>query len=545
VEKYLKQFAPFVALVVAAALVVIADPADQGSGSGSGSGDAEVAGRLATRDTPTTPTTAAPLPTDASAEGAGEGVDPFATTSSSGGSSFSSSGSSFSSGSSSSSSGSSFTSGGSTSGSTFTAPSVDTTPTTSAPSADVPSFASPDAPSAPASPGEPTQADFYLFESLASSAVCRSGGDPVTPLALSPAFKQSIFGAEPSFPDRASGLALNKADPEPERYLFRTHSLPANSAVSVTDTAAGNATRILSQRADWERMDGIAFTPGKSLLVGENVKVPTVGDPVATTAKSGLVYELNMTTGVPTVRPLLGAKAHKGMSFDHLGILYSVSATNPGYVYRFVPATANNYGAGTLSALWAGPSGESAWLPLPAADVQVDADAAARAAGATAFAEPQDAEVMIITSPTGAKRSQLFIAETGANRVVTVVLRGTDSTAFSSVYAAPGVNAPKDFAAPADLAIDVTYNLYIAERNGGGAVETSKTAGDDIWVAPANPASAIQSLALGRAASVTDCDAEPSGLHFDSTTSRLFLNLQHRGGDGRDLTMLITTSGGL
>ena len=41
-EKYLKQFAPFVALVVAAALVVIADPADQG--------EAEVAGRLATRD---------------------------------------------------------------------------------------------------------------------------------------------------------------------------------------------------------------------------------------------------------------------------------------------------------------------------------------------------------------------------------------------------------------------------------------------------------------------------------------------------------------
>lgn len=542
-EKYLKQFAPFVALVVAAALVVIADPADQGS--------PEVAGRLATRDTPTTPTTAAPLPTDASAS-AGEGVDPFASTSETTGSSFSSSstGSTFTSGGSSS---SSFSSGSSSTGSptggggatsTFTPSETTSTPTTS-PSTEVPTFASPDTPSSPSSPDDPTQAEFYLFEQLASSAACKSGGDPVTPLALAPAYKQSIFGAEPSFPDRAGGLALNKADPDPERFLFRTHSLPTNSAVSVTDIANGNATRILSQRSDWERMDAIAFTPGKSLLVGENVKVPTVGDPVATTAKSGLVYEINMTTGVPTVRPALGAKAHKGMSFDHLGILYSVSATNPGYVYRFVPASPNNYGAGVLSALWAGPSGESAWLPLAAADVAVDADAAARAAGATAFAEPQDAEVMIITSPSGAKRSQLFIAETGADRVVTVVLRGTDTTAFASVYAAPGVNAPDDFRAPAELGVDVTYNLYIAERNGGGQVETSKTAGDDIWVAPANPSSAIQALPLGRFASLTDCDAEPSGLHFDSTTSRLFLNLQHRGGDGRDMTMLITTSGGL
>jgi hypothetical protein len=107
------------------------------------------------------------------------------------------------------------------------------------------------------------------------------------------------------------------------------------------------------------------------------------------------------------------------------------------------------------------------------------------------------------------------------------------------------VNASKDFAAPAELAIDVTYNLYIAERNGGGAVETSKTSGDDIWVAPANPGSAIQALPLGRFASLTDCDAEPSGLLFDLTTSRLFFNLQHRGGDGRDMTMLITTSGGI
>jgi secreted PhoX family phosphatase len=365
---------------------------------------------------------------------------------------------------------------------------------------------------------------------------------------LAPAFKQSVLNSEPSFPDRAAGLALNKADPDSERYLFRTHSLASNAAVSVTDLANANATRILSQRADWERLDGIVFTPSKSLLVGENVRVAEKKDPggdAANPEKGGLVYEINMTTGVPTVRPALGAKAHKGMSFDHLGNLYSVSATNPGYVYRFVPTVAGNYSAGVLSALWAGPNGESQWLFLNQTLVRTDADEAARQAGATAFSDPEDAEVLIITSPTGAKRSQLFVAETGANRVITVVLRGSDNTAFSSVYVAPGVNAPKDFAAPSDIAIDVTYSLWISERNGGGAVETSKTAGDDIWVAPANPSSAIQALPIGRVASLTDCDAEPAGLHFDLTTSKLFLDLKHRGGDGRDMTMLITSSGGL
>jgi hypothetical protein len=410
----------------------------------------------------------------------------------------------------------------------FATPSADTSTPTTAPAAD-----------------NPTQAAFYLFESLSSSAVCKSGGDPAVPLSLAPAYKQQVFGSEPSFPDRAGGLALNKADPDPERYLFRTHSLPTNSAISVTDTANRNATRILSQRSDWERMDGIAFTPGKTLLVGENVKTAQSLDPTQPNAKAGLVYEVNITTGVATVRPALGSKAHKGMSFDHLGNLYSVSASTPGYVYRFVPASANNYAAGTMYALSVNASGESSWLFLNQALVQTDADEAARQAGATGFSDPQDAEVMIITNSTGAKRSQLFIAETGANRVFTVVLRGADTTAFASVYAARGVNASDDFAAPAELAVDVTYNLYIGERNGGGAVETSKTAGDDIWVAPANPSSAIQALPLGRFASLTDCDAEPSGLHFDSTTARLFFNLQHRGGDGRDLTMLITTSGGL
>ena len=543
-EKYLRQFAPFVALVVAAGLVVIADPAGDDDGASSASPPATVAGITASRTE--APADAATVPADAGAAAAE--AEPFAVPSAS------SSSSSFGGAVSVPSSSSSFSASSAPDASSFaTATPV---PTVTTPPSDpvTPAVEVPSSPTTAPSVESETGSDFYLFDQVKASAVCSAGGDAAKPLSLAAAFGQTIVASEPGFPDRATDLTLNKADPDPERFIYRTHSLITNSAVSVTDTANGNVSRILSQRGDWERLDGLVWTPGRTLLAGEGIRVQEPGrtDPVATTAKAGLVYEINPVTGAATVRPALGSKAHRGMSFDHLGNLYSVSATNPGFVYRFVPASANNYSAGVLSALWIGPNGESMWLALPAADVAIDADAAAKAAGATALLTPEDAETLIITSPSGAKRSQLFVAENGANRVLTVVLRTTvsgvvpvaDNTAYVSTYVAPGVNAPKEFKAPSSLMIDTTYNLYIAERNGGGGAAT-KTEGDDIWVAPANGLSAIQSLPVGRLASVTDCDASPSGLMFDLTGSKLYLNLTGRGGDGRDMTVLITTSGGV
>jgi secreted PhoX family phosphatase len=45
-----------------------------------------------------------------------------------------------------------------------------------------------------------------------------------------------------------------------------------------------------------------------------------------------------------------------------------------------------------------------------------------------------------------------------------------------------------------------------------------------------------------RFASLTDCEAEPTGIYFDLTSSRLFVNVQHRGGDKLDKTMAITAT---
>jgi uncharacterized protein len=562
-EKLLRQFAPFVALVVAAVLVVIANPADNG---GSSNGEAAVAGTAATRTTTPTASDAALSPAEVPTDGAADsGAEPFAP---SGASSVPSSFGGSSSGASSSSSFSTPSTGSSTP--SFAAPATETStaPPFTTPTVDAPV----DVPSTPAdvpTPDPGAVSDFYLFEPVKASAVCSAGGDAAKPLALAPSFEQAVIASEPSFPDRASGITFNKTDlVDPDRYLYRAHSLIANSSVSITDTK-DNSSRILSQRSDWERLDGIVWTQNRTLLVGENIRVqqnlPAVPEfPSGLTPKAGVVYEVNPVTGTSRPLPMLGSKAHKGMTFDHLGNLYSVSATAPGYAYRFVPVFSPtgvpDYTKGTLSALWIGPGGESSWLQLnttvgrPAESpysntlAMTDSDEAARMAGATALLSPEDVEMLIVTASSGARRSQLFIAETGANRVLTAVLRtlsatAPDNGAYVSTYVAPGVNAPKDFAAPSDLVLDTTFNLYIAERNGGG-VDTSKSAGDDIWVAPANSQSAIQALAVGRVASVTDCDASPTGLMFDLTGSKLYLDLKGRGGDGRDLTVLITTAGG-
>jgi hypothetical protein len=55
-------------------------------------------------------------------------------------------------------------------------------------------------------------------------------------------------------------LTHNETGPQAGRFLYRTHETGVNGQVSVTDLKT-RSTRILAQRADWERLDGLAWTP--------------------------------------------------------------------------------------------------------------------------------------------------------------------------------------------------------------------------------------------------------------------------------------------
>lgn len=181
-------------------------------------------------------------------------------------------------------------------------------------------------------------------------------------------------------------------------------------------------------------------------------------------------------------------------------------------------------------------------MALDRAAVLVNSIAEAAARGATGYSRPEDVEIGTSTGDDRRGNDLLFVAITGEDRVLAVDLDppgGALGQVFVSDYVRDGVNAPAEFDAPDNLALDGAGNLYIGEDPGGTAA-SGKTLGDDVWFAPFNPASAGSSLAVQRFLTISDCDAEPTGVYLSPSGKTLFLNIQHRGGtDRRDMTLAV------
>lgn len=405
-------------------------------------------------------------------------------------------------------------------------------------------------------------ARFSEFTPLASSAVCTvAGGDPVNPLVLPASYSQRVLASEPQFADLPDMNTVNESGPFAGRFLYRPHEVGSNASVSVTDLVTGD-TKTIAQRADWERFDGIAWTPWGTLIAAEEASNAAHRDPQYPDAVNGLVYEFFVNGGDPTsvdsvvARPAVGSKAHEGLRFDAQGNLYSISETNPGYVYKFVPDRRGDLSSGQSYALKiTSPNGDrvggAEWVPLDRAAVQIDAVAAATAVGATAYNRPEDVEIGTSSGNNAGGSQTLYVAVTGPsnptdNRVIAIDLREPQSgaehaTAFVYDYVAWGVNVDHEFEMPDNLALDRHGNLYIAEDPGGSFRNgTGKIKGDDIWRAAPTRGVHQPSPSVERFASLTDCDAEPTGIYFAKGSERLFVNVQHRGGDGLDKAMEIT-----
>ena len=388
----------------------------------------------------------------------------------------------------------------------------------------------------------------FQFTPLATSAACTNGGDPIAPILLPPGYGQQVIASEPAFPDLPDMNTQNETGSQAGRFLYRPHEVVAGGSVTVTDLETG-ITTLLAQRADWERLDGIVWTPWGTLLTAEEAQVAALRDPRVPGATAGLVYEIDPVTGAEVPRPAIGAKSHEGMRFDAQGNLYSISESNPGYVYRFVPDRRGDLSEGQLYALKVvAPSGdrtgEAIWMPLSRALVPVNADVEAARAGATGYNRPEDVEIATSTGNNRGGANVVYVSITGAgdNRVIGVQLReprgGREHlTALVFDYVRIGVNAPADFESPDNLALDHAGNLYIAEDPGNAAVTRR---GDDIWVATPNRGSnEAPAESVVRFASLTDCEAEPTGIYFETTGDRLFVNVMHRGGDRLDKAMAV------
>jgi hypothetical protein len=397
----------------------------------------------------------------------------------------------------------------------------------------------------------------FDFSPLTSSAVCTvAGGDPVNPLVLPSGYKQSIIASEPEFADAIDMNTQNETGPQAGRYLYRPTE-GSIGEVSVTDLLTG-VTKRLAFRPDWESFDPIVWTPWGTLLVGEEAGRQSRPDPDHPESIGGLMYEIFLAPGDPTTavaivaRPALGAKAHEGTRIDAQGNVYGISESNPGFIFRFVPDRRGDLSSGQLYALkvvndLGDRTGDAEWIPLDRDAVRVDANATARAAGATGYNRPEDIEIGTSTGNNRGGNNTLYVALTGRaapqdNRVIAIDLRepagGADhATAFVYDYVKWGVNTTTEFEMPDNLALDRQGNLYIAEDPGGSF--PSKTKGDDIWVATPNKNGHGPAESVTRFASLSDCTAEPTGIYFDLKADRLFVNVQHRGGDGRDLAMAV------
>jgi secreted PhoX family phosphatase len=399
----------------------------------------------------------------------------------------------------------------------------------------------------------------FRFEPLPASAPCVPGGVGTfpneQPFVLPSGFVQTVIAREGDggSTDNWDMNVLNETGPQAGRFLYRSHETLENGAVSVTDLRTLD-TRVLVQRPDWNRMDGMAWTPWRTILTAEEMRperLPSTPDPTVPQAQAGLLYEVDPQTGVAAARPALGAKAHEGIRFDTRGNVYGISETAPttmvgtpprpapgGYIFKFVPDERGDLSSGRLYALkivlpTGDRTGWAVWLPLDRVAVQVDADAAATAAGATGYARPEDVETGTSTGTDRVSPNVLYVAVTDEDRVLRVDLR-FGPFAFVSDYVRRTVNAPDDFRNPDNLALDKSGNLYITE-------DTTTPPGMDVWMAAPSRGQNLTALRTVRFASLTDCAAEPSGVYFNLSGTALFINVLHRGGpDPRDLGIVIT-----
>ena len=396
---------------------------------------------------------------------------------------------------------------------------------------------------------ESNASSFANFDALANQAACvappatLAGFATYQPFNLPAGYSQTIVSDEVTdfAPVAGSGadlpdmLTLNETGPNAGRYVYRTHEVGSNGAVTRTDLWTGETT-LVAQATHYEALDGIVWTPWGTVLFAEERIVASFRDPAVPNAVGGLVYEFDPRTGLTVARPAVGARSHEGLRFDAQGNLYGISESTPGIngsgaIYKFVPDVRGDLSSGQLYALKvldASRTGPAVWVPLDRQLVQTNSDDAAIAVGATGWGRPEDIEINTSTGNTPGGAQVMYIPSTSEDLVLRIALSGNEATVTN--YVQEGVNVT-GLSSPDNVALDKQGNLYIMEDNGPG----------DVWVArPGNSNSDLPSEVV-RFASLSDCSAEPTGGYFDLIGKTLYIHIQHAGGALRnDLFVAIT-----
>ncbi|HEY9199521.1 MAG TPA: alkaline phosphatase PhoX [Gammaproteobacteria bacterium] len=389
-----------------------------------------------------------------------------------------------------------------------------------------------------------------------------------TPYVIPEGFTQSIVSDETDLNiyvgnDWHDMNTVNETRKHAGRFMYRTHEVRGGAigddgnslrvdggsggAVSVVDLKTGETKEVVG-RADWEALDGLVWTPWHTLLFAEEAGTAARPDPDHPAATAGLLYELKLDRKDPTkaesvaVRPLLGALAHEGIEIDAEGNVYVIDEDRHGAIYKFVPENYGDLSSGQLYALKVengAKTGAAEWVALDMNQVQIKANVAAVAVGATEYCRPEDLERI---------KDTLYVALTcedvdnaantsGQGAVMAIELGETPEVSY---VASAGKNAPLEnrsagitgFKGADNLADGPDGKLWIVEDNSFS----------DIWVLdPKSEDANGDGYADGMYlfASLKDQPAEGTGIYFGKDPRTLYVNVQHSA-TGNDKTMAIS-----
>jgi secreted PhoX family phosphatase len=375
--------------------------------------------------------------------------------------------------------------------------------------------------------------------------------DPTAPWKIPFGYQQELVSGEADlnvYPHGVDDLndmnTVNETGPQAGRFLYRTHEVGSNGAVSVVDLETG-AAKVLAQDSGWRRLDGILWTPWGTILFAEE----TTG---------GRLFEIfldpNDRTQVQQVldREAVGRLAHEGIEVGPDGEVYVIdefrgrSEADPndgntcggnlpcgGGIYKFVPAVAGNLATGNLYALKVtGPdgTGQGEWVgPIVAAD--------ARAGGSTfggeSYERPEDVEIIGATLYVAITEGSKDVdGELYDGRVLAIDLE----TLVVSDFVKGGVNVPVEIGS--QTGFDNVDNL--AKSPDGRLVMVEDNVPSDIWFASTwtNEFGAARTVDLF--ASLSDPGAEGTGIYFDpKDPETLYVNVQHSAAPDGDGTWAI------
>ncbi|SCX61220.1 alkaline phosphatase PhoX [Nitrosospira sp. Nsp1] len=392
--------------------------------------------------------------------------------------------------------------------------------------------------------------NFDNFTALPSSIAAGSLPE-ATPFQLSsPLFTQRTLDANTSVAGRRGYnwdmITANETGADAGRYLFS----PFENNISgvkrfdrLTDTSL---TVVANGTQNFVSGDASRWTPWGSYLTAE--------ESWGKGSTKGRLFELTnptTTTGPATSnfiqRTVVPHVSHEGLAFDKNNNLYFIDELNGGSIYKYVSANPkassgdDYFAAGQTFAMQvaggnnANATGAIAWAAITdvngvaladvsvlAADGAIDGRASASNALGTRYQRPEDIEIQTLANGN----QVIYAATTTTHEVYSFNLDTNTAKIFASQTTSDQVtHSPvgEVFNSPDNLAIDAQGNIYIVEDQPGGQA--------DIWFAKDVDRDGVAE-SIGRWASMSTVDAEPTGLYFDKFNHNIaYVNIQHPGSD--------------